>query len=509
MNLAELTGNLTTIETVTELDSFVSRFDAQITLALLHLDASIPKNVELLDGACNAFYSSGVGRGVDERGDYSAGVHHILQLLGMTYERIGHSNIRRIAADIQDISLSKRLKALYAIRHETGFGRRGFIDEFPNVMRFLTEARYDPSDTSIDYTGNVLRILHLFKTLGDEHFRKHPASALAEFDNLFTSSVNLILWPLLAEYAEPVVSLPDIAGPFDFSKAVALPVEPSELFEALFEKVVTQPLRKKSPKGQLGSPFGYDMDYGKNYIIENGTADFRKPFTTSKGEILSPSDRALLYCHYNLRVHYFSSYYVYSVYLNAFNQDRLGFSEKLFFLDLGCGPLTSGLAIADLFLQQYKTPINMCYIGVDIAPAMLEKAVEFQNNAPALFANSEFYFIETFVEALELITNKLVMYNHTIVVNTSYLFASSSLKIVDLAAFITRIRAVCVQASINIVFQNPDRKDRNINYVAWKRELELSGLETVARHIFPISYRNRIGEPERHSKDIYYELLSY
>lgn len=509
MNLVDLTAKLATLNTVVELDHFVGLHGSQLTLALWQLDTSTPGNIELLDNAHNAFYSSGAGKEVDEQRAYSEGVNHILQLLGTAYERIGHSGIRRIAADIQDTALRKRFTALHTIRNQTGFSQRGFIEKFPKIMRLLSEARYDDIDNSIDYTGNVLRIIHLYKSLGSKYFRVHFPSALAEFDALFSNPANLTAWPLLAEYAEPTIDLPATAAPFDFSKAIALPIEPSALAEDLFERCITQPLRSKSPRGHLSKPLGYDTYYIKNKIIENGTANFRKSFEAYDGKIISPADRVLLYCHFNLRVHYFSSYYIYSVYLSAFNKDRLGFTEKLFFLDLGCGPLTSGLAIADLFLQKYGTAINMNYIGVDIARVMLDKATELKDNAPALFASTKFNFVQTFTDALKLITDKLFFYNHTLIINTSYLFASSSLNVDELAAFLIQIRVICEKAAIHIVFQNPDKKDRNSKYVEWKKKLEPSGLEIVARDISRVRYALRRGTSETTSEPIFYELLSY
>ena len=500
MTLIELRELLETPSNLAALDELVIQHLAEITLCLLNADVSTPEGLLLLDKAYAAFNNSGAGSQFFRTEEYSEGVNNLLRLFALVYEQNAHGKIRTIAEYIKAHSLEKRLHAISLIYNNTGFGKDGYAQNFDAILQLLSEAQYDPEDVLSDYTGYVLRILHLFKSRGRNALSDDP-DKLAHFLALFSAEENLKKFPLLAEDIEPVVDVSQFNPSVDFGNAPALPLSPSVVFQSLFNLKVSQPLRADPRTPSLSTPLGYDFNYCREYIIEYGTADFRKPYKN-----LSPDDRALIYCLYNMRKHFFSSYYIYTVFIQNFVDIIAKDNRKVIFLDLGCGPLTSGIALADLFLTQFGKPIPMQYVGIDIAPAMVIKAKHFAEDE-TLFSQSEFYFPSQLDEALGLLTDKLVQVDNTIVINASYLFASSSLKVDELAAFVSQIRRICSSSPIYFIFQNPDKVAKNEKYVEWKAKLP--GFETVFQQVIPIQYRNTTTADPSIPERVYYELLSY
>ncbi|KUG09112.1 hypothetical protein ASU33_20040 [Solirubrum puertoriconensis] len=164
------------------------------------------------------------------------------------------------------------------------------------------------------------------------------------------------------------------------------------------------------------------------------------------------------------------------------------------------------MAIADLFVNRFGKPIPMQYIGVDIAPAMLDKARDFATDS-TLFSASEFFFLVDFQEVLSLITERIVRSNEAILINASYLFASSSLIVDDLAAFVIQLHTRCPTSPIYFVYQNPVHEDKNAKYQEWKTHLP--GLKVVHHAKEPVQYRTRRFGGTSEPETVRYELLTY
>ena len=87
--------------------------------------------------------------------------------------------------------------------------------------------------------------------------------------------------------------------------------------------------------------------------------------------------------------HYYSSY---ALFKKLYQHIKLH-KKSILFIDFGCGPATSGMAFIDSLKNQSELPsyiatsgmtstdslkiTDINYVGVDIAPAMIEKAEEF------------------------------------------------------------------------------------------------------------------------------------
>ncbi|WP_125932506.1 class I SAM-dependent methyltransferase [Hymenobacter glacialis] len=177
------------------------------------------------------------------------------------------------------------------------------------------------------------------------------------------------------------------------------------------------------------------------------------------------------------------------------------------FVDLGCGPLTAGLALADLHQEEFGSPLLTHYVGIDIAPAMLDKAREF-SKSPVFAPESTFSFFTDWHHSLDLLSGDLVQLTNPVILSASYLFASNSLEVESLALFVAELQRRCPSAPIYFVFQNPNRDDRNVNYTNWKKLL--SGIKLLERGATRVYYRTnpRSNWPPS-SEEVYYELLTF
>ncbi|MGI9558440.1 MAG: hypothetical protein ACR2NQ_02060 [Thermodesulfobacteriota bacterium] len=100
-------------------------------------------------------------------------------------------------------------------------------------------------------------------------------------------------------------------------------------------------------------------------VLGRGGADFCEPYLV--GTPVTVEERVLGYCSRYFRMHYDSSYEVFSWLF----QNPEHFTNTLF-LDFGCGPGTSGVAFTD-----FMKGGDFQYVGVDRSPEMLKRGEEF------------------------------------------------------------------------------------------------------------------------------------
>jgi len=238
----------------------------------------------------------------------------------------------------------------------------------------------------------------------------------------------------------------------------------------------------------------YDNRTIREQVLKNGRTDFREPY-----DEISPEEKVILYCFFNMKKHFFTSYAVFERILPSlqavFNQE--GYEPIM--IDLGCGPMTSGIAIADLMMATTGIPLTFTYVGVDIAPAMIAKAKTFESSA--LFANSKFYYWLDWDEIDFSVLYAVAGQHNPVVFNASYMFASDSLDVEALANLVSEV--VKLWDRVFLIFQNPDSDNRNVKYVEFKSLLQheeiLDGVETI---------RYKTGSSES-SERVYYQILKF
>ena len=169
-----------------------------------------------------------------------------------------------------------------------------------------------------------------------------------------------------------------------------------------------------------------DSNYHRVEILYQGRANF-----SERHEGLSPKDKVDLYCVHYMPMHLFSSYYIFTQYLTSV-------SNRVVFIDFGCGPLTSGIA----FWASARRK-NITYLGIDSSRAMLNKAKEINRYGPnknrePFFRN--FQAIDDYHKLISLLDYYIKKGDGTqIIFNFCYFLASRTLDISDLSECLTQI----------------------------------------------------------------------
>jgi hypothetical protein len=149
-----------------------------------------------------------------------------------------------------------------------------------------------------------------------------------------------------------------------------------------------------------------------------------------------------------------------------------------------------------------ERPLVINYFGIDIASAMLEKASEFSKID--LFDEASYFDFRHSWDQLN-ITELLAKAteNSHVFINASYLFASLSLNIANLAKFVSNLRKH--YKYVYFVFQNPDRADRNVKWDEFKK---LITYKEIVRDVERVVYKTNPSSPsEPGYEDVSFEIL--
>ena len=232
---------------------------------------------------------------------------------------------------------------------------------------------------------------------------------------------------------------------------------PSDNLRELLKFQIIQPFRDKLPHvAKLYDTRDFtELEYLSEKILAQGGADFNVLSTDEKYGSFTPENKVLFYCANYMAMHLYSSFHIYSRYL--MQQIVLFKSKNIIFIDYGCGPLTSGIALWNAARQH-----NITYIGIDISQNMLNKASEINKYNPVGDSNPYFnnIFLKQYYEEvpdLLSVIEKLNPSDTVIIFNFCYVLAPETFK-GNINSFINVFHQV-VQASVNykfcIVYQNP------------------------------------------------------
>ena len=200
------------------------------------------------------------------------------------------------------------------------------------------------------------------------------------------------------------------------------------------------------------APLGYDKDFLINDVLERGKTDFDIDYNYE----LSASDKTNLYCYYNLRKHFFTALHVLE---HLENLNEL-LQNNVIIVDVGCGPGTIFFALIEHLNNSNMNVAKLDYFGYDISKQMCtkgQKLTEALGNITNKVGTSQFYS-----DWNELMTKiATVQDTHTLIFNTSYLFASESLEL-----DVLQKRFIKIQEALNIpttyfINQNSSFDDRN------------------------------------------------
>jgi SAM-dependent methyltransferase len=359
------------------------------------------------------------------------------------------------------------------------------IQLFENYMQILSSARYEDDD---DYTYNLLGDLQDYKDFIDNSLNPEIR---VQVNQLFESPDLQSKYMLLKIFEE---QKSDRMPGLQIKEYDQKEYEPSEFMQLLFRNKFLNYVKEKSQPNFPGYLFGYHKETVIYEIIKQGQANFDEQF-----ENLEPRDIVKLYCYFNMRKHYFTSL---SLYERSLIIDRFyNAGGRIHFIDIGCGPATSGLAFLEYLRQEDDVPVMFEYYGIDISKAMKEEAGFMLENEIFHLENGK-AFKESVLE-IDLDDFK----NATcIILNTCYVFASSTLQVDELVSFVKDLRAKYPHKPKYLLFQNPNKERLNRKYSIFKEAIggytiDFSEVETIYYHTQRGQYVNVKNEP------VYFEIL--
>ena len=214
-----------------------------------------------------------------------------------------------------------------------------------------------------------------------------------------------------------------------------------------------------------GSLLGWPFEWARTVGIGNGQANFDEPI-----ENLAPHDRARLYAYINQPGH------VEELVL-AFRA-LLGTSPVLeggAVIDVGCGPFTAGLALANVVGSSQ----NFDYFGVDLYHSMCNLGREVAgavHDSGALSPGTR----EMFLQDISMIPGGAALRGQPTLVVLSFLLASRT---VDVNQITDEVIAACDRiglGAVNLLYTNSTSEWAGRNYETFKAKLESHGFSWIA-----------------------------
>ena len=279
--------------------------------------------------------------------------------------------------------------------------------------------------------------------------------------------------------------------------------EPDSAFANAINSLVIRPIKDHPKTVYPNLIYGNDSDFNRLNIIEFGRANF-----SGQQNLFgyTQEERIDLYCYYNMRKHYFSSYAIFKSFNNFFNLSFSYTGNRISFFDFGCGPVTSGLAFNQYFRSINNFHFN--YIGIDTSSSMLEKGEQFIGSG--LFNKDTTYKLE---ESLSKISNdyleSIFTLSNTVILNFSYLFGN--LNKADAERFAEKINAMIDKFPLNkyiLIYQNSSLEKRNQTYSIFKKLIpRLHPISGDMPKTETITYRNAEMSIYDKKEDVLYEIL--
>ena len=417
-----------------------------------------------------------------------------LNLISVAAEKLAEVGIdsfsQAIVVDLPESQSKYRLVALnhFALVEDI---RTDYITSFSAVLGSLDKSRLLFEEENIRKIIDVL--VYYYKKAKTTLEAWGFTDIIAKLNDLFRDATLIKKYPFLSH--QILVDLINGVDPFALYPEVVTRerLEPSESIRSLFNKINMDFFGHPEIDYDNNNLWGYTKKKILDEVIIRGRGDFSKSY----GRITA-DDKVLLYCFFNMKKHFFTSYAVFQTVINSLATFFKNDEYKPVFIDLGCGPMTSGLAMADVIHTNSGKSLDFSYIGVDISNAMLAKASSF-TDLNIFSPNSNFSFVNNWNDIDFSFLHKLAGKNNPIIFNASYLFASSSVDPFDLCRYIKEV----VKNFVNVffVFQNPNRDDRNIKYDDFRSCMSAT---SIIKEHEDIRYKAASVEA---NEDVAYEIL--
>lgn len=501
MDIHELSKGLKGCDTKEQLETFLSHHLKNLRLYFYNKNQS--EIIEASQDFENLFYdfkhSEGFVKFENSKNQKSEIIDSALVFFASIFERVNPNPIFSILDIIPKGSIYYRLKAHLCAYEEVNDIRIHYTKNFTKILDLLSSAQFHEEE---DYTALIISFLTKFyrhaivqlsgKQLTDEIIL---LNSLFKDTNL-KEKYHFLSHPLIIRMVEGEI---DFANDLVITDSRTSLFYPSDKMFTIFNDKIIQPVKSDSRTRFSEILLGFTAETIRRDILEYGRADF-----TTEYKSLTTDEKVLLYCYFNMRKHFFTSCYVFEKIYESLKPIFNHPEKTVVFIDLGCGPMTSGLALSDLHFAKTGNLLKINYLGVDISQAMLDKAKNFSEDN-VFSKDSQTLFSLSWDNIPTETIKEYVALDNPIIINASYLFASSSLEISNLIKFVNDIVQKFNTSSIFVTYQNPNREDRNKNYDTFKSELIYKTHEKNVERVFYKNNPHTNYEPS--AEDVYYEIL--
>ncbi len=423
-----------------------------------------------------------------DEGKESEEIQFLFTELAFYFKRNNNHGFVVYALQVISASILKnRLNAWIQIKLYTEINSN--ITRFNEYLQKLSSAI---SDGVEDYENEVLRDLNEYYGYAVDLFNQNnEPTLLEEFKNLFENEELQNDFPILKDYNENKFQFID---GIEINEITDKIFQPSLFTENLFNEKFWNYIRYHNKTNWHEILLGYSSYTIRYEIINFGQTNFDSGYNE-----LIPQDVVKLYCYFNMRKHYYSSLSL---------LERIETLKDLYqangiikFIDIGCGPATSGIALTDYLNSITNTTISFDYFGIDYYKSMRDEAKCFMDNCiykPALH--------EEYLQNLNDFNFDWLLNANSIFINASYLFASDSLNEIELAESIQNIKRAKPEVPFYFLFQNTTNILKNQKYYQFKKHFLNS--EVILSENATIKYnnkRNSFYKPE--SEKTFFEIL--
>ena len=381
--------------------------------------------------------------------------------------------------NLKDSILIYRLKAWH--QYKTYIRAASHVNRLDAYLAKLSLA---VSDEEEEYIDDVLQDLHSYFT---EYIH------VVGFQELFQDHLLLTKYPLLSEYKKRKNSL---EYRIELHETVNKIYSPSIFTEKLFNTKFINYIRNHPQTQWHQVLLGYDKFIVRSEVIKFGQANFDNNYKK-----LNPAEVVKLYCYLNMRKHYYSSLYLFERCLWLKKIISLEGCAK--FIDIGCGPATSGIALTDYLNSDELSLKQFDYFGVDSYQSMLDAASDLMTND--VYENCS---CQQYVKSIKSIDVNNLSNANSILLNACYLFASPSLEIDDLVLDVNNLLEINKTKPRFLFFQNTIEPNKNIKYESFKNKLIAH--EVLLSEKVTIKYNNQ--KDSRYppvSEPVYFEVLKF
>jgi hypothetical protein len=277
---------------------------------------------------------------------------------------------------------------------------------------------------------------------------------------------------------------------YDFAEFFKNVFLPSKDIDDLFRSSINARIESNSKTDIRKNIFlGYKKHDIHHNVLIMGKTNFDEGYETLTGK-----DKVDLYCFFNMKKHYFSYYALFSIFYDVIlSKEEM---SKINFIDIGCGPATSGLSFIELIKEKRYVIEKLSYFGVDTSKNMLEKA-------HYLIKKLDYPCECNFIVSMDEIKEIIDAAEYVTVINSSYLFASESLDTkVESDKFKSKFKNF---SKVFILYQNSAKEESNKK---WEEFKNLIPTIVHFSNIKEVKYkRNRTLESKVFDEEVRFEVV--